>query len=98
MSDRKTISLWTADFRETGACLKRTTQNVTAVRRLARKQVSTFGLSQSSLRRILHEDLHFHPHKMKLVQEMIECNWPNRMKCCEVLLKNIPPDDVVLGS
>ncbi|GBN79769.1 hypothetical protein AVEN_56597-1 [Araneus ventricosus] len=114
--DRKTISLWVANFRETGSCLKRkspgrprhvrTLENVAAARdavtksprRSACKQASALGLSQRSLRRILHEDLKFHPNKMMLVQEMKECNWPNRKKCCEVLLENVVPDDVVLSS
>ncbi|GBO00070.1 hypothetical protein AVEN_246997-1 [Araneus ventricosus] len=84
----------------------RTPENVAAVRdavtqsprRSARKQASALGLSQRSLRRILHEDLKFHPYKMMLVQEMKECDWPNRKKCCEVLFENVVPDDVVLSS
>ena len=106
--DRKKISLWVANFRKTGSCLKRKTpgtpENVTAVRnaltqsprRSARKQA--FRLSQRSLRRILHEDLQFHPYKMKLVQEMKECDWADRKKYCEVLLRNVTANDVVLSS
>ncbi|GBN09707.1 hypothetical protein AVEN_51333-1 [Araneus ventricosus] len=49
----------------------RTPENVAAVRdaetqsprRSARKQASALGLSQRSLRRILHADLKFHPYK-----------------------------------
>ncbi|GBN45007.1 hypothetical protein AVEN_56204-1 [Araneus ventricosus] len=84
----------------------RTPENVAAVRdavtqsprRSARKQASALRLSQRSLRRILHGDLKFHPYKIMLVQEMKECDWPNRKKCCEVLLENVAPDDVVLSS
>ncbi|GBN67020.1 hypothetical protein AVEN_86932-1 [Araneus ventricosus] len=80
-----------------------TPENVAAVRdavtqsprRSARKQASALGLSKRSLRRISHEDLKFHPYKMMLVQEMKECDWPNRKKCCEVVLENVAPDDVL---
>ena len=38
-------------------------------RRSARKHASALGLSDRSVRRILHEDLHFHPYKMAIAQE-----------------------------
>jgi len=48
-------------------------------RRSASKHGSAFGLSDRSVRRILHDDLHFHPYKMAIVQELSERNlfWRN---------------------
>ncbi|KAG8329111.1 WD domain repeat-containing protein 55 [Homalodisca vitripennis] len=46
--------------------------------RSARKHASVLGLSNRSVRKILHEDLHFHPYKMAIVQELSECDYNNR--------------------
>ena len=56
-------------------------------RRSARKHASALGLSDRSLRRILHEDLHFHPYKMAIVQELYERDFNSRRNACEVLLE-----------
>lgn len=40
------------------------------LKRSARKQAVALGMSHRSLRRILHEDLSFHPHKLMLYQEL----------------------------
>ena len=56
----------------------RTPENIEAVRqsilqspsRSARKHASALGISNRSVHRILHQDLHFHPYKMAVVQEL----------------------------
>ncbi|KAF2890012.1 hypothetical protein ILUMI_16161 [Ignelater luminosus] len=58
----------------------RSPQNIEAVRasmlrsprRSARKHASALRLSDRSVRRILRDDLHFHPYKMAIVQELSE--------------------------
>ncbi|QQP34944.1 Transposable element Tc3 transposase, partial [Caligus rogercresseyi] len=39
-------------------------------RRSARKHTSALGLSDRSVRQILHDDLHYHPYKIAIVQEL----------------------------
>jgi len=41
-------------------------------RRSARKHAPAFQISDRSVRRILHDDLHCHPYKMAIVQELSE--------------------------
>jgi len=58
----------------------RSSENIEAVRalilqsprRFARKHASPIGLSNRSVWRILHDDLHYHPYKMAIVQEISE--------------------------
>ena len=66
----------------------RTPENIEAVRRFvlqsprrsARKHASALGISNRSVRRILHQDLHFHPYKMVVVQELTQQDWINPLK------------------
>jgi len=64
-------------------------------RRSARKHASALGLSNRSVRRILHNDLHFHPYKMAIVHELSERDFNSRMNACEVLLEVVPEDAIV---
>ena len=58
----------------------RSSENIEAVRasilqtprHFARKYASALGLSDRSVRRILHDDFHCHPYKMAIVQELSE--------------------------
>ena len=82
----------------------RSRENIEAVRALmlrsprrsARKHASALGLSNHSVRRILHEDLHFHPYKMAIVQELYEWVFNSWGNTCEVLLEVVPEDAVVV--
>ena len=67
-------------------------------RRSARKQTSTLGISNRSVRRILHQDLHFHPYKMVVVQEVTQQDWINRVEACQHLIERLPEDAVVFFS
>jgi len=78
----------------------RTPENIEAVRRSvlqsprrsARKHASALGISNRSVRRILHQYLHFHPYKMVVVQELTQQDWINRV--CEHLIERLPDEAV----
>ena len=44
--------------------------------------------------RILHDDLHCHPYKMAIVQELSERDLTLRRNACEALLENVPEDAI----
>lgn len=80
-----------------GGSLKtvRTPRNVERVRvavnrspkRSARKQSLALQISNRSLRRILHEDLQFHPYKIQVAQELKEPDFANRILFCNKMLR-----------
>jgi hypothetical protein len=61
----------------------------------ARKHASALGISNCSVRRILHQDLHFHPYKMVVFQELAQQDWINRAEACQHLIERLPDDAVV---
>jgi len=84
----------------------RTPENIEAVRRSvlqsprcsARKHASALGISNRSVRRIPHQDLHFHPYKMAVVQELTQQDWINRAEACQHLIERLPDDAIVFFS
>ena len=64
-------------------------------RRSVRKHASALGLSYGSVIRILHDDLHYHPYKMAIVQELSVRDLTSRRNACEALLENVPEDAIV---
>jgi hypothetical protein len=50
-------------------------------------------MSDRTVRRILHEDLNFHPYKMVMVQAINDQNTANRKTVCEALLNALQNDD-----
>jgi len=56
------------------------------------------GISDRSLRRILHEDLSFHPYKLMLVQELHATDYDNRKNLCQQILMRIPPTSTFFCS
>jgi hypothetical protein len=52
-------------------------------RRSALKHASAIGISDRSVRRILHDELHFHPYKLAIVPELSECDFNARRNACE---------------
>lgn len=80
----------------------RTLANVERVRvsvtrsptRSARKQALALQISRRSLGRILHQDLHFHPYKIQVVQELKESDYNRRVMFCDEILtlKNEVPN------
>ena len=61
----------------------------------AHKHVFALGLSDRSVRRIIHEDLHFHPYKMAIVQELYEQDFNSQRNACEVFLEVVPEDAII---
>ena len=82
----------------------RTPENFESVRRSViesprpstRRRASILGLSRRSLRRILHGELNFHPHKIMLVQKLLPSDFVQRRLFCERMLEIIASDDVML--
>ena len=66
--------------------------------RSARKHAVAHGMSARSLRRILHADLHLHPYKMVLVQQLTERDYVTRQTSCEQLIDTLPNDALVFFS
>lgn len=54
--------------------------------RPARKHTAAVGLSNCSVRQILHEKLKFHPYKLSVVQELNPRDFAARENACEALL------------
>jgi len=59
-------------------------------RRSARRHAVALGLSDRSVRRILHEELFYHPYKIMLVQELKHEDFVNRVNLCQEMLNRIP--------
>jgi hypothetical protein len=53
------------------------------------------GISDRSVRRILHVDLQFHQYKMMVMQELHQRDWTNRVAFAPVMLE-ILADDVAI--
>ncbi|PNF23302.1 hypothetical protein B7P43_G17108 [Cryptotermes secundus] len=110
----QSIVTWANTFRRTGSVEKRRSgerpirspQNMEAVRQSflrsprhsARKHAAALGMSDCSVRRILHDDLHFHPYKLAVVQELTERDFAARQHACEVFLETLPDDALVFFS
>ena len=84
----------------------RTPENVERVRaaviqsprRSERRHAVALGISSRSLRRILHMDLHFHPYKMMMAQELNQTDFANRQNLCENMLNQIAPEAAFFSS
>lgn len=68
-------------------------------RRSARKHAIAMGISDRSLRRIVHDDLSFRPYKSLLVQEELSAvDNVNRKNRCWEMLQKIPPTAIFFCS
>lgn len=84
----------------------RTPENIERVRRSvlqspkrsARKHAASLALSSRTVRRILHEDLQFHPYKMVMAQELSQQDRQNRLQACENFIENLPEDAHIFFS
>ena len=68
---------------------------VKSPRRSARKHSAATGLSDHSVRRILHKDLNFHPYKIAIVQELSDRDTANRRIFSEQLLEMLNDGGVI---
>lgn len=72
----------------------RTPQNVDRVReaiqrspaRSARRHASELGISKSTVKRVLHKDLGFHPYKLMIVQKLSEGDYQQRLTFAQIML------------
>ena len=84
----------------------RTPENVQTVRasieqsprRSVRKHAAALGISDRSVRRMLHQELRMHPYKMMLAQELSKRDWETRRALCQEVQQHVPPAAVVLFS
>lgn len=84
----------------------RTPENVERVKqavlqspkRSARKHASALRISDRTLRRILHQDLKFHPYKLAVVQKLNPRDFDSRQRTCEAIVENQPNNTVVFFS
>ncbi|GJQ77602.1 hypothetical protein Trydic_g20983 [Trypoxylus dichotomus] len=60
-------------------------------RRSASKHTAALGLTDRSTCRILYDNLHFHPYKMVVAQQLSERELVSRQTACEMLLENLLP-------
>lgn len=67
-------------------------------RRPARKQAVSLHLSDRSVRRILRFDLHFHPYKMAIAQQLKPNDYAQRQAFCEQMIDLITDDKILIMS
>ena len=67
---------------------------VRSSRRSASRNAVALRMSDRTVRRILHEDLNFHPYKMVMVQAINDQDMVNRKTLCDVLLNALDNDDL----
>jgi len=67
-------------------------------RRSTRKHAAALGISDQSVRRILHADLKMHLYKMMVAQELSVTDWETRRTLSEDILQHVPPTAVVWCS
>ena len=78
----------------------RTPENVEAMqntvdqspRRFAVRHAEALRLSDTTVRRILHQDLNFHPYKLMIVQELNEQDFGRRITFAETMLQMFEED------
>jgi transposase len=84
----------------------RTPENIATVRALielsptrsARKHASALRISERTVRRILHTDLHLHPYKIMIGQELSPADWGRHTDCCNGILAAVPPTGILWSS
>jgi len=67
-------------------------------RRSALKYAVALGMSNTSVRRILHQDLKFHPYEMKVAHELTERDWESRRELCANILQTVHRDAILMCS
>ncbi|GJQ79706.1 hypothetical protein Trydic_g5853 [Trypoxylus dichotomus] len=91
---RKNIELLVLNFRTTSPAQ----EERQSPKRLALKHTATLGLSDRSVKRILHRDLHMHPYKIMVIEELSERHFESHKTMCEDILQNIASGAVSISS
>lgn len=84
----------------------RTPQNIERVRtaiersprRSARRHSTALGISNRTVRRILHKDLHLHPYKIQIVQALNGTDYVSRQRFCAEFLDLINQDEDIVNN
>jgi len=66
--------------------------------RSVNKHASSLGISQTSVRRILHEDLSMHPYKLVVAQKLNPADHPRRKLFAEKLLSAFENEEIPLHN
>jgi hypothetical protein len=67
-------------------------------RRSARRHSVSLGLSEASVRRILHKDLHFYPYKIQVIRALHERDYVNRFNFCQNFLHLINQNQELVNN
>jgi len=84
----------------------RTPNNIAVVReaiarsphRSARRHSVSLGLSEASVRRILHKDLNFFPYKIQVIHDLHERDYVNRVNFCQTFLPLINENQELVNN
>jgi len=66
--------------------------------RSARRHCVSLGLSEASVRRILHKDLDFFPYKIQVTHELHERDYVNRVNFCQTFLRLINENQELVNN
>ncbi|PSN52441.1 hypothetical protein C0J52_16239, partial [Blattella germanica] len=66
--------------------------------RSTRCRAITVGISRTSLRRILHNDLRYHPYKIQIVQALHLGDNQQRIRFCDALLVRLTEDEDLVNN
>jgi hypothetical protein len=94
------IKIWVRNFEATDSALKKKCKNSTYTREYCGSErghwkkptpfcAVSLGLSEASVRRILHKDLHFYPNKIQVTHALHERDYVNRVNFCQTFLQLI---------
>ena len=66
--------------------------------RYARRHSLSLGLSEASVRRILHKDLHFYPYKIQVTHALHRRDYVNRVNLCQTILQLINQNQELVNN
>jgi hypothetical protein len=66
--------------------------------RSARRHSASLGLSEASIQRILHKDLHFFPYKIQVTHALHERDYVNRVNFCQTSLRLINQNQELVNN
>jgi hypothetical protein len=66
--------------------------------RSARRHAVSLGISDRTVRRTLHKDLHYHPYKIQIVHALKDVDHANRLAFCQQILKMINENPHLLNK
>jgi hypothetical protein len=64
----------------------------------ARHHSVSLGLSEASIRRILHKDLHFYLYKIQVTRALLERDYLNRVNFCQTFLQLINQNQELVNN